>query len=501
MLSFSGTAPDYENPDSNDSDREYQIVISVTDGNQTVDQNVTISTTNIIDVDPEVSNLEPVALNTFFVMENNPHVMDLNVSDVEGDKLTLSISGGEDGSEFQLFQSGTLQFNFSPDFEKPTDADGNNIYLLDVNITDGVNSISRSIAVQVLNATPVLTNSHFVVDEDSPTYLEPKAKDESESLTLESSILQNPRNGSMDSSDGQFLYIPNEDYVGPDSFQLLVIDDQNIRHELNATIEVIDQPDPPTAEDDIFYYSRSMGEDFNITVDELHRNDSTKPDVGEDIIHLNPGVIPNYTQGLLTFDSASQSYTFKPALDFLGPFEFSYSIYDGDAIVSAKVSIIVESAPSLDSWRYLHEFGYFTRMEDSYPWIMHSQIGWVYVSEPEGELTATWMWNEELGWFWTGKDYFPYFFAEETQMWYNWEGGIYQANGVAIFDYSQDRYLTLEEFQQKRIQVVLLSFTGNIQGMIEFVSQSDYFSLEQKQQIVSEFFTSGQSSTLENLIR
>ena len=111
------------------------------------------------------------------------------------------------------------------------------------------------------------------------------------------------------------------------------------------------------------------------------------------------------------------------------------------------------------------------------------------------------MWNEDLGWFWTGKDYFTHFFAEETQMWYNWEGGIYDPNGVAIFDYSQDLYLTIEEFQKKRMQVVLLSFTGNIQGMIEFISQSDYFSIEQKQQIVSEFFTSGQSSTLENLIR
>ncbi|MFL2911979.1 MAG: cadherin domain-containing protein [Opitutales bacterium] len=501
MLSFSGTAPDFEMPDSEDADREYQIAISVTDGNLTVDQNVTITTTNLLDVDPEVSNLKPVALNTFFVTENNLHVVDLNASDIEGDKLTLLISGGEDGSDFQLSQSGTLQFNNSPDFESPTDADGNNTYLLDVNITDGVNSISRSIAVQVLNATPVLTNSHFLVDEDTPTYLEPEAKNENQSLTLENNLLENPKNGRMDISNGQFLYIPNDDYVGPDSFQLLVIDDQNIRHELNATIDVVDQPDPPIAVDDIFYYSRSMGEDFNITVDDLLLNDSTAPDVGENMMHQDPGVIQNYTQGLLTFDSASQSYTFMPALDFLGPFEFSYSIYDGDDIVSAKVSIIVESAPSLDPWRYLHKFGYFMLMEDSYPWIMHGQMGWVYVSEPDGERTATWMWNEDLGWFWTGNDYFPHFFAEETQMWYNWEGGIYDPNGVAIFDYSQDLYLTIEEFQKKRMQVVLLSFTGNIQGMIEFISQSDYFSIEQKQQIVSEFFTSGQSSTLENLIR
>jgi hypothetical protein len=501
MLSFSGTAPDFEMPDSEDADREYQIAISVTDGNLTVDQNFTITTTNLLDVDPEVSNLKPVALNTFFVTENNLHVVDLNASDIEGDKLTLSISGGEDGSEFQLSQSGTLQFNNSPDFENPADADGNNTYLLDVNITDGVNSISRSIAVLVLNATPVLTNSHFLVDEDTPTYLEPEAKNENQSLTLENNLLENPKYGRVDISNGQFLYIPNDDYVGPDSFQLLVIDDQNIRHELNATIEVLDQPDPPIAVDDIFYYLRSMGEDFNITVDDLLLNDSTAPDVGENMMHQDPGVIQNYTQGLLTFDSASQSYTFTPALDFLGPFEFSYSIYDGDAIVSAKVSIIVESAPSLDPWRYLHKFGYFMLMEDSYPWIMHGQIGWVYVSEPEGERTATWMWNEDLGWFWTGKDYFPHFFAEETQMWYNWEGGIYDVNGVAIFDYSQDRYLSLEAFQKARINSALTTLNDNTQALIDYIYQSDYFSSSEKNEILRELYLNGQSSTLENLIR
>jgi hypothetical protein len=111
------------------------------------------------------------------------------------------------------------------------------------------------------------------------------------------------------------------------------------------------------------------------------------------------------------------------------------------------------------------------------------------------------MWNEDLGWFWTGKDYFPHFFAEETQMWYNWEGGIYDVNGVAIFDYSQDRYLSLEAFQKARINSALTTLNDNTQALIDYIYQSDYFSSSEKNEILRELYLNGQSSTLENLIR
>ena len=500
MLSFIGNAPDFENPDSNDSDLNYEITISVTDGNKTVDQNLTITTTNIPDVAPEVSNLAPVAVNTFTVVENNSYVMDLNVSDIEDDNLTISISGGEDRDSFELFQSGTLQFRDAPDFENPTDNDQNNIYLIDVNITDGVNPISRSIAVQVVNANPVLTKSHFIVQEDTETYLEPEAKDETQSLTLESDILINPVHGRIDSSNGQFLYIPNKDYVGPDSFQLLVIDDQKVRHELNATIDVVDQPDPPIAVDDLFYYTREMGEGITITVDQLLENDSTEPDQGESLVHQAPGAFPPYSQGLLSFDSAAMSYNFKPASNFIGPFEFTYKIYDGDDIEEARVTIVVESAPDLDPWKYVHGFGYFMYMEASYPWIMHGRIGWVYISVPEGERTATWMWNEKLGWVWTGADYFPHFFSQDLDRWFYLEGGLYEADGVGVFDFETNLRLEFTEFEKKRIQAEYSKLSGK-DAIIDFVASSSFFSTKQKQQIISELYFYGSSPILSSLIK
>ena len=51
------------------------------------------------------------------------------------------------------------------------------------------------------------------------------------------------------------------------------------------------------------------------------------------------------------------------------------------------------------------------------------------------------MWNDEIGC--SGLRDFPYFFVEDTQKWYTWEGGIYDPNG-AIFDFATDNYITLK---------------------------------------------------------
>ena len=610
ILSFAGVGPDYETPDSNSSNSSYDILASVTDGNASIQQNFTIEVQDVPDIQPVVSNLESNSVTTISVPEGRAFIIDLNVSDVEDNNLTLSLSGGEDQQFFHLSQSGSLSFISNPDYEAPTDSNVDNLYVLDINITDGVNPIQRSLVVEVvngnedppfidqdvgsinspvlhsenesfvtllkvkddtnesvvfslvggldqgefeLNATtgelkfkqeflpdyegngsldkdniyhlkiklwdglfdstsdlyigisdvneaPVLNQKSFEVFEDQPKDLIVEVYDpEGDPFTWD--FLRSPNHGTLTMIDGGYRYTPKENFYGLDEVQFIAIDNQNISYELNASIEVLPVNDDPSAMNDEDDFVRSGPATINLVV--LENDIRSNPDHGETL------EITDWTEksnSMLSFDQTSQSFNFTPTDDFIGPFSFTYTLYDGERFSKATVTVNVDTTGHtsfgtliLEGWKYISGFGYY--MEKKYPWILHGQIGWVYISESGGENSATWMWNEDLGWFWTGKDYFPHFFAEETQMWYNWEGGIYESNGVAIFDYSQDRYLTIEEFQKKRIQVVLLSLTGIIQGMIEFISQSDYFSIEQKQRIVSEFFTSGQSSTLENSIR
>ena len=73
-------------------------------------------------------------------------------SDADGDALTFSLSGGADQARFRITSGGALSFETPPDFEDPADADGNNVYQVQIAVSDGTTSA-------VLNLTVTVTNS------------------------------------------------------------------------------------------------------------------------------------------------------------------------------------------------------------------------------------------------------------------------------------------------------------------------------------------------------
>jgi hypothetical protein len=59
-------------------------------------------------------------------------------TDPDGDTLTFSISGGADAALFSMnATTGVLSFNAAPDFENPSDADGDNVYVVLIATSDG----------------------------------------------------------------------------------------------------------------------------------------------------------------------------------------------------------------------------------------------------------------------------------------------------------------------------------------------------------------------------
>ena len=75
-----------------------------------------------------------------------------------GQTLSYSIIGGADASKFTIGSStGALSFVTAPNFELPTDAGGNNVYDVIVQVSDGHGGIdTQAIAVTV---TDVFENS------------------------------------------------------------------------------------------------------------------------------------------------------------------------------------------------------------------------------------------------------------------------------------------------------------------------------------------------------
>lgn len=76
-------------------------------------------------------------------------------TDPNNDPLTFSISGGADGQRFRINSgTGALSFAVPPDFEDPTDADANNVYLVQIAVSDGMTSTVQDLVVNVTNVGP-----------------------------------------------------------------------------------------------------------------------------------------------------------------------------------------------------------------------------------------------------------------------------------------------------------------------------------------------------------
>jgi hypothetical protein len=69
-------------------------------------------------------------------------------TDPDGDPLTYSIQGGADGSRFAITAGGALRFVSAPDFERPADSGGNNVYEVQLGVSDGRGG-SAALVVQV----------------------------------------------------------------------------------------------------------------------------------------------------------------------------------------------------------------------------------------------------------------------------------------------------------------------------------------------------------------
>lgn len=167
-LSFK-SAPDFENPGDANTDNAYEVEVSATDkqGNVTK-QTVTASVQNVNEIAPVITSI-PV----FSINENNKTVGTVTATDADAavsGPLTYSISGGDDGALFSINKStGALSFKAAPDFEAPTDLDGNSIYQVQVAVNDGLFTTTQDIQVNVNNKAeaPAFTASGpFTVQEN-----------------------------------------------------------------------------------------------------------------------------------------------------------------------------------------------------------------------------------------------------------------------------------------------------------------------------------------------
>ena len=131
VLTFA-SVPDYETKNS------YTATVTVSDGTASVTQSITVTISDVDETEPnEAPSISSAA--TFSAAENQTSIGSISATDADGDSLTYSISG----SEIDISSSGVITFVSAPDYEIK------NSYSANVIVSDGVNSTTQSITVNL----------------------------------------------------------------------------------------------------------------------------------------------------------------------------------------------------------------------------------------------------------------------------------------------------------------------------------------------------------------
>ena len=132
----------------------------------TDDSNLATVTINVAAVNdaPLITSDGGGASASLAITENATAVTTVTSTDVDGGTPLYSLAGGADAARFTINSStGALSFLAAPDYESPTDADGNNVYDVLVQVSDGVGGTdTQAIAVTVTavnDNTPVITSN------------------------------------------------------------------------------------------------------------------------------------------------------------------------------------------------------------------------------------------------------------------------------------------------------------------------------------------------------
>ena len=160
-------APDFEAPTDSDSNNVYDVTVQVDDGNGGTDtQSIAVTVTNLVENSaPVITSNGGVGSALVSVTENATAVTTVKATDADGGPLAYAIVGGADASRFAINAiTGALVFLAAPDFEAPTDAGGNNVYDVIVQVADGSGEVdAQAIAVTVTNVNGTSQVSNALV--------------------------------------------------------------------------------------------------------------------------------------------------------------------------------------------------------------------------------------------------------------------------------------------------------------------------------------------------
>ena len=188
------------------------------------------------------------------------------------------------------------------------------------------------------DAAPVASDDTCTTSEDTGCVGNVLANDgDDEGDSLSAALVGGPSHGSLSlSSDGSFIFTPDANYNGSDSFTYKASDGQADSNVATVSLTVTAVNDAPAATDD----ACETDEDTNCTGNVL-ANDS---DVDGD--SPTAGLVAGPSHGSLSLN-ADGSFVYTPGTGFSGADSFTYKAQDGGAYSNvATVTLAVNDVPA-----------------------------------------------------------------------------------------------------------------------------------------------------------
>ncbi|QEY14502.1 tandem-95 repeat protein [Cellvibrio sp. KY-GH-1] len=295
------------------------FVVTVSDGNGG-------TTTSLVTIGVIPVNDAPVSNDQNLVTdEDTPISGQVIASDVDGDTLGYAVSGQP--------SNGTVTLNpVTGGFVYTPNANYNGSDSFVVTISDGKGGTTTSlitIGINPVNDAPVSSNQNLTTPEDTALNGQVVASDvEGDALIY--TVTGLPTNGSvtLDVATGSFVYTPNADYNGNDSF-VVTIDDGNggITTSL-INIGVIPVNDAPVSSN----LNLTTPEDTSVS------GQVSASDIDGDTLSFAVGTAP--ANGSVTLNAATGSFVYTPSAKFNGSDSFVVTISDGNGGTTTSVVTI-----------------------------------------------------------------------------------------------------------------------------------------------------------------
>ena len=128
-LSFRNV-PDFERPADSGRDNVYNFSVRASDGRNYGYLEVTVTVENINEA-PDMTGSDRIA----YQENGTDSLATYRATDPERGTISWNLSG-PDRDDFAISDTGVLAFNNPPDYEQPSDSDGNNVYEVTVEAAD-----------------------------------------------------------------------------------------------------------------------------------------------------------------------------------------------------------------------------------------------------------------------------------------------------------------------------------------------------------------------------